>query len=72
MITIDVEAQKLVEIAKEKKAKMANTDKQLDGTENIRDTTFYIYTQSPTARWVPQFRMICYSRKGKVFFRTFG
>jgi hypothetical protein len=71
MITTDVKAQKSIELVKEKKAKMANTSKQLDGTENIRDTAFYIYTQSPAARWVPQFRMICYSRKGKVFFRTF-
>jgi hypothetical protein len=44
--------------------------KLLDGMKNIRDTAFYIYTQSPTAQWVPRFRMIRYSSEGKVFFRT--
>jgi hypothetical protein len=42
--------------------------KQLDGTKNIHDTAFYIYTKNPTARWVARFRMIRYSSEGKVFF----
>jgi hypothetical protein len=47
---------------------MTTTSQELDGTKNIRDTAFYIYTQSPTARWVPRFKMIHYSSEEKVFF----
>jgi hypothetical protein len=45
---------------------------KLDDTKNIRDTAFYIYTQSPTTMWVPRFGMIRYSSEGNVFFQIFG
>jgi hypothetical protein len=50
------------------KAKTTTVARKLDGTKNISNTTFYIYTQSPTFQWVPQLRMIRYSSEGKVFF----
>jgi hypothetical protein len=36
--------------------------------KNTHDTGFYIYTQSPIARWAPRVKMIRYSSEGKVFF----
>jgi hypothetical protein len=47
---------------------MAIATRKLDGTKIFRDTTSYIYTQSPIARCVPRFRMIRYSSEEKVFF----
>ena len=56
-----------------KKAKMAITAQTARWHEKYsQHRHLYIYTQSSTARWVPRFRTIRYSSKGKVFFRTFG
>jgi hypothetical protein len=73
MVVADVKAQKSIELAKEKKARMANTAQIARWHEKYsRHNLLYIYTQRPTSWWVPQFRMIRYSSEGKVFFRTFG
>jgi hypothetical protein len=48
---------------------MANTAQTTRSHENyLRHNLLYIYTQSPTAQWVPWFRMIRYSSEGKCFF----
>jgi hypothetical protein len=69
MVAANAEAQKSTELAKEKKAKMAIIAQTTRWHEKSpQRNLLYIYTQSPTARWVPRFRMICYSSEGKVFF----
>jgi hypothetical protein len=69
MVAVDAEAQKSIKLAKEKKARMANTAQIARWYEKYsRHSLLYIYTQSPTTWWVPQFRMIRYSSEGKVFF----
>jgi hypothetical protein len=72
MVAADAEAQKSIKLAREKKARMSNTVQIARWHEKTRDIASYTYTQSPTARWVPLFKMIRYSSEGKVFFRTIG
>jgi hypothetical protein len=47
---------------------MANTMQVAKIARKILTTQAYIYTQSPIDWWVPQFSVIHYSSKGKVFF----